>query len=74
MFIWPVHAKIYRTKINYTEGKSIRANGPSPLITGICNSYSMHRSKAGSRNTKVLPYPLGAIPITSLPINTAGSP
>ncbi len=39
----------------YTEGNIIKANGPSFLIIGIFNSYSIAIINAGSKNTNVFP-------------------
>ena len=62
-------ANSYVRIANSCDGNSINANGPSPLTIGIFIYSSIQISKAGSKKTNVLPYPLGATPMISLPIN-----
>ena len=80
-FIQYFLASSYVRIANSCDGNSINANGPSPLTIGIFIYSSIQISNAGSKKTNVLPYPLGATPIMSLPINlkynnyyTAGIP
>ena len=52
-----------------TDGHIIKPNGPSSRWKGIAISCSRQNINNGSENVSVLPEPVYAIPIKSLPIN-----
>jgi hypothetical protein len=52
-----------------TDGQTIIPIGPSPLTNGSLHSSSRENITNGSEKARVLPDPVNAIPIISLPAN-----